>query len=165
MEKSIVYALKVDDWIIANFVRPSDPEPVNFYVAYYGSQRKGGSAHSPQSCIPGGGWRFEELTQIPVPGVGTDGEYLRVNRAIIKKGQIRHLVYYWFQQRDRLLTSEYLVKWYLFWDAVTRNRTDGALIRVITRLVDGEKLAKADQRLTDFIRAAYPRLPDYFPAT
>ena len=28
-----------------------------------------------------------------------------------------------------VMTNDYLVKWYLFQDALTRNRTDGALVR------------------------------------
>jgi hypothetical protein len=43
--------LKVSDYIIADFVGP-DRRPVNFYVAYYASQRKGESTHSPRSCTP-----------------------------------------------------------------------------------------------------------------
>src|SRR5438034_8174067 len=47
----------------------------------------------------------------------------------------RSLVYYWFQQRGRDMTNEYLVKWYLFWDSLTRSRSDGAMVdRKSTRL-------------------------------
>ncbi len=165
VEKSIIYALGVDDWIMANYFRPEDPAHVNFYVAYYSSQRKGGSVHSPQGCIPGGGWRIDEFYETTLSGVGPGGQGLTVNRAVIRKGQTRQLVYYWFQQRDRWLTNEYVVKWYLFWDAVTRNRTDGALIRVITPFGKGEGEAEADQRVTDFIREAYSRLEAHLPAT
>ena len=61
-----------------------------------------------------------------------DGQPLPVNRVIIGLGDDRQLVYYWFAQRGRMLTNEYLVKWYIFWDALTRNRTDGALVRLTT---------------------------------
>ncbi len=165
VEKSIIYAIKVDDWIMTAFTRPQDAAFVNFYVAYYASQRKGASAHSPQSCIPGGGWRIEELSEKSIPGILPGGAHLTVKRAIIGKGQVRQVVYYWFQQRDRMLTNEYLVKWYLLWDAVTRNRTDGALVRVMTRLSDGEETVQADQRLSEFIRAVYSPLRRYLPST
>ena len=154
---------------MANYFRPKDPAHVNFYVAYYSSQRKGGSVHSPQSCLPGGGWRIDEFYERTLSGVGPGNQGLTVNRAVIKKGQARQLVYYWFQQRDRLLTNEYLVKWYLFRDAVTRNRTDGALIRIVTSFGEGEGEgegeAEADQRLTDFVRETYSRLEPHLPAT
>ena len=84
---------------------------------------------------------------------------------IITKGEATQIVYYWFQQRDRLLINEFLVKWYLFWDAVSRNRTDGALVRVMTPIIKGEDEAQADRRLIDLIRSVYPRLGPYFPST
>jgi hypothetical protein len=48
---------------------------------------------------------------------------------VIALGSERQLVYYWFQQRGRIITNEYLAKWFLFWDSLTRNRSDGALVR------------------------------------
>jgi len=88
---------------------------------------------------------------------------LRVNRAVIQQGVSRQLVYYWFQQRGRDLTNEYLVKWYLFADALARNRTDGALVRLITPLAENEDLAAADARLAQFSAVALPRLASYVP--
>jgi len=37
--------------------------------------------------------------------MSTSRSALRVNRAVIAKGNDRQLVYYWFKQRDRLLTT------------------------------------------------------------
>jgi EpsI family protein len=67
-----------------------------------------------------------------------EGQPLRVNRTVIALGESRQLVYYWFQQRGRVLTNEYLVKWYLFWDSLTRNRSDGSLVRLIVSLPEGD---------------------------
>lgn len=68
------------------------------------------------------------------------------------------LVYYWFQGRGRIITNEYLAKWYIFWDSLTRNRTDGALVRVMTGVPDPSQIEAADQRLQEFIVRAAPRL-------
>lgn len=73
------------------------------------------------------------------------------------------MVYYWFQQRGRVITNEYLVKWYLFWDALTRNRSDGTLIRLTTMLEPGEELGVGDRRLTDFARTLVPELHPFVP--
>jgi EpsI family protein len=62
----------------------------------------------------------------------------RVNRVEIQKGDDRQLVSYWFQEQGRVLTNEYLVKLFIVWDALTRNRTDGALGRQTTVLTPGE---------------------------
>ena len=72
-------------------------------------------------------------------------------------------MYYWFQQRDRILTNEYLVKWYIFWDALTRNRTDGALIRLVTYVPESMSLEEADAKLQDFIRDFDPTLAYFLP--
>jgi hypothetical protein len=52
----------------------------------------------------------------------------------------------------------------LAWDALTRRRTDGALVRVVTPVRPGEDLAVADERLQDFLRAAYPEVRAFVPA-
>jgi EpsI family protein len=61
------------------------------------------------------------------------------------------------------LTNEYLVKWYLFWDGITRNRTDGALVRLVTPLGRNEPESAADARLGDFLRAVFPLMDNYVP--
>jgi EpsI family protein len=88
---------------------------------------------------------------------------LQVNRAVIQKGDSRQLVYYWFQQLGRMITNEYLVKWYLFYDALTMNRTDGALVRLVTSIGNGEDIDAADQRLQIFMKDLIPELPAYLP--
>jgi EpsI family protein len=88
---------------------------------------------------------------------------LRVNRAIVELGNQRDLVYYWFQQRGRIIDSEFAVKWYLFWDAVTRHRTDGAMVRLITALPPSGDESEADRRLTGFTSRMAPELPHYTP--
>jgi len=86
-----------------------------------------------------------------------------VKRVVIATGRLRQVVYYWFQQRGRGLTNEYLVKWFLFWDGMTRNRTDGALVRLVTLLDPSEASDAADKRLAGFLRQIYPQLPSYVP--
>jgi len=162
LEPIILDVLKLDDYMISNFT-DSDGQLVNFYVAYYGSQSKGESAHSPRTCIPGGGWVITKISQIALDGIIAGGAPLIVNRIIIQKGDYKQLVYYWFQGRGRNITSEYLVKWYLFWDALTKNRTDGALVRLTTSMPPGESIDAGDQRIEDFARDVVQHLDAYIP--
>jgi len=62
-----------------------------------------------------------------------------------------------------VITNEYAAKWYLFWDALTRNRTDGALVRLVVALPPGRSPAAADQQLTEFAAALAPTLTPYIP--
>lgn len=162
LEQFELDVLKLDDYILADFVGPNR-HPVNFYVAYYATQRKGESVHSPRSCIPGGGWEITELKQTNVDGVEIASQPLRVNRAVIERGDSKQLVYYWFQQRGRIITNEYLVKWYLFWDALTRNRTDGALVRLVAYVGGDQTMAQADAELSAFAASVAAPLASYIP--
>lgn len=161
IEQIYLDELKLDDYLLVNYRRVSEPL-VNLYVAYYGSQRKGESAHSPKTCMPGGGWRISSFEAAVVDRVPR-GVRLPVNRAIIEHGEQKQLVYYWFQQRGRIITNEYLVKWFIFWDALTRNRSDGAMVRLVTPLLSGEDMNHADARLSSFVREVAPLLERYVP--
>ena len=162
LEDIYLEALKLSDYAMTNY-RNDTGELVNFYVAYYASQSKGQSVHSPRSCIPGGGWQIKALAQRNIDGLTVNGAPLEVNRVVLQKGEYKQLVYYWFQQRGRTITNEYLVKWYLFWDALTKNRTDGALVRLATPVLASEDWEAGDARLADFSRALGGKLEKYIP--
>jgi exosortase D (VPLPA-CTERM-specific) len=162
LEAVYLNELMLDDYYLADFTRDAAP-PINYYIAWYNSQRAGRSAHSPRSCLPGGGWQIKSLTRRALPGVRAGREALRVNRVLIQLGTRRQLVYYWFQQRGRVITSEYAVKWYLFWDALTRNRTDGSMVRLVTPLTAGGTAAAADRELTQFATAAASTFNPFIP--
>lgn len=163
VEKVYLDELKLSDYLMSRYTRPSDPIPVEIWIAYYDSQAKGASIHSPQACLPGGGWQIESFTQPVIPDVLADGGGLKVNRAVIAMGDARQLVYYWFDQHGKKETSEYKVKWLIFWDGLTENRTDGALVRLTTYVADPANIAEADKRLQDFMRAVDPKLAYYLP--
>jgi EpsI family protein len=96
-------------------------------------------------------------------GVRAAGQPLRVNRALIQLGNDREVVYYWFQQRGRIIDNEFSVKWYLFWDAMFRHRTDGAMVRLISPVERAGAEAEADARLTELASRVTPVLARYVP--
>jgi EpsI family protein len=162
LESDILDSLKSDDYIVSNY-QNSSGDVVNLYIAYYSSQQAGSAAHSPRACIPGGGWQIKDVRTINIPEITMAGQPLSTNRLLIKRGDYGQLVYYWFQQRERIITNEYLVKWYLFWDALTINRTDGALVRLTTPVSPSEDLEQADERLKAFANQVEPLLDQYIP--
>jgi exosortase D (VPLPA-CTERM-specific) len=162
MEQKFVDTLDLSDYVIVDYENPQGRN-VNFYVAYYESQRKGESIHSPATCLPGGGWIFNEAGTTVIPmGESGDG-FMPVNRAFMQKLDQRQLSYYWFPQRGRILTNAYQLKIFAFWDALTRQRTDGALVRVITPVYEFEELADAEARLQGFVREVVPILTEFLP--
>jgi exosortase D (VPLPA-CTERM-specific) len=177
LEPEVIATLAVDDYIIANYARAGEPW-VNFYTAYYESQSGGQSSHSPRTCIPGGGWNIAQIDEVPLtllatsqtpdPGATTAASTTlpaptTVNRAVIQKGEQRQLVYYWFRQRGRVMTSEVAVKWFILKDGITRDRSDGALVRLVTPVPPNEDIANADRRLVAFLSTIDSRLRDHVP--
>jgi exosortase D (VPLPA-CTERM-specific) len=149
----------LDDYILSDYTR-SDGTMVNLYVAFYASQRKNEQLHSPNDCIPGSGW---QITKFERTSFMDSGAELPLNRAVIEKQSIKQLVYYWFDERGRKIANEYLARWYLHADAVVMNRTDGALVRLVTQIHGDEPEHNADERLQAFMRDAIPSLSEYLP--
>jgi exosortase D (VPLPA-CTERM-specific) len=162
IEQKIVDALELSDYLVINFHNWAG-ETVNFYVAYYESQRKGQSIHSPESCLPGGGWDFGRSGMATVPLHNHDPAVISVNRAFLQKSGYRQLCYFWFPMRGRVLTHLHQLKLYNFWDALTRHRTDGALVRLTTPVGDMESVAVAEQRLQRFVQEIVPVLDGFLP--
>ncbi|MHB1140959.1 MAG: VPLPA-CTERM-specific exosortase XrtD [Sulfuricaulis sp.] len=162
IEQIYLDVLKLDDYLMVDYANQHE-QVVNLYIAYYASQSKGNSIHSPRACLPGGGWQIREFSQKEIVGIGDGSQPLRVNRAGIQLGESRQLTYYWFQMHGRSITNEYLLKWYIFADALTLNKTDGALIRLITPLRPDESFEDADNRLISFIKSLSEYRNDYVP--
>ena len=162
MEQKFIDTLDLSDYVIVNYANP-DGKQVNFYVAYYESQRKGESIHTPETCLPGSGWLFRKAGAVSVPMPGRHPGVMRVNRALMQKGTVKQLVYYWFPQRGRILTNAYELKLYGFWDALTKQRTDGALVRLITPIYEGEEPEQAEKRLQGFMGDIVPVIEEFVP--
>ena len=98
---------------------------------------------------PSGGWEVSRWTQSEI-NLRNSAPF-NVNRATIQKGDDRQLVYYWFEQRGRRMTSDYAAKFYTVWDSIAQGRSDGALVRVTTPILGrgGEAAASYDS-VSDF---------------
>jgi EpsI family protein len=93
MEKRMMESLNLSDYVIIDYHNRSRKQ-VNFYVAYYETQRKGKSIHSPASCFPRSGWEFINTgkKEIMIPGKGAKSIYLR--RVLARNKGQRQLVYF-----------------------------------------------------------------------
>jgi exosortase D (VPLPA-CTERM-specific) len=160
MEPKFIEALEFTDYIMADYT-DSKGAAIDFYVAYYENQQKGESIHSPATCLRGGGWVFKESGKAVVPLGG--GRMLPVSRALIEYGPYQQISYYWFPMRGRMLTNAFEMKWFNFWDALTRQRTDGALVRVIVPVGEGQSVESAEMRLQEFLNDVIPVLDRFLP--
>ena len=156
------HGLGLTDYILSDYAK-RDGRVVNLYVAYYASQRTGSSPHSPSVCIPGNGWQITDLERTAYHNNDLSVS-LPLNRVVIARGSQKELVYYWFEERGMKIANEYWSKLYLLRDAILKNRTDGALVRLTTPLYAGETEGDAEKRLQEFTQTAVPNLAGYLPA-
>jgi len=162
MAQKFIDALDLSEYVIINY-QNRNGKKINFYVAYYESQRKGESIHSPATCLPGSGWSFDQTGTVRIVHVPGNNKTMEVNRAIMQFGPNRQITYYWFPCRGRILYNAYQLKIYNFWDALIQQRTDGALVRLITSVYEDETLKDAEERLQNFVRDVAPVLEEYIP--
>ena len=161
MDQIFLNALFFNDYILANYQNREGRE-INLYVAYYDSQTKGESIQPPSTGLPAR-WTFRESKNAKVILIAHSLPSIEVNRAFMEKQGAKQLVYFWYPMRGRVLTEPYQVKLTNFWDAVTRRRTDGALVRVITPVHKGERMIDAEVRLAGFVREVVPILDQFIP--
>jgi exosortase D (VPLPA-CTERM-specific) len=149
------------DFLNRFYVSQEKPVGVDLFIAYFPSQRSGDTIHSPKNCLPGAGWVFENSRHVPLqlPGM----KPLQVNETILAKGPNKMFAIYWYQAHGRAIASEYWAKFYLVADAMRMNRTDGALVRLITPVLPGETVAAARARTLELAAQFSPQLKNYIP--
>ncbi len=164
LEPAIEQVLAADDYIQATFEAPGEAAPVGFFSAYYHKQTEGSGIHSPEVCLPVGGWEMFDIRQVTIDlQTETGWAPFETNRAIIQKGLSQQLVYYWFEQRGKRLTNDFNVKIVTVMDSLRVGRSDGALVRFTTPVAEGESLAQADARIQRLMALTLPELPRYLP--
>jgi len=134
--------------------------PVWLYVGFYQSQRTGATYHSPKNCLPGAGWQFMESDFITL--TMSDQTKITVNNVLIQKGLDKQVILYWYHDRGRVIASEYWAKGYLVWDAMTKNRSDGSLVRLSIPVKDGTVQEAFDQGVK-FLHDFWPTLLEHMP--
>jgi exosortase D (VPLPA-CTERM-specific) len=163
LEPEVAAVLAADDYIDITYAAPGERLPVNFFTAWYTKQTEGQGLHSPEVCLPVGGWEIYSLDSHVVSMPDTVYGSFEVNRAVIQKALQQQLVYYWFDQRGRQMTNDFAAKMTVVYDSLTRGRTDGALVRFVTPIGVGETEADADARLQRLMAEILPRLPRFVP--
>ena len=163
LEAEVAQVLGADDYMNVTYAAAGEATVVNMFVAWYSRQTEGSGIHSPEVCLPVGGWEVFAIRPTEVSsGVEPYGDFT-LNRAVIERGLDRQLVYYWFEQRGRRMTNDYAAKLSVVYDSLTIGRTDGALVRFVTPIGRSESEAEADARLMRFMAEALPRLPRFVP--
>jgi EpsI family protein len=168
IDQNILDVLKLNDYMMRAYIPQElikDGEnrkgltPVYLYVGYYQSQRTGATYHSPKNCLPGAGWQFMDSEQVPV--MMPNGGAPIINKVLIQKGLEKQIILYWYQDRGRIIASEYSAKGFLVWDSMTKKRTDGSLVRISVPVGKSDEQAFAEG--FEFMRDIFPLLGQYLP--
>jgi EpsI family protein len=157
-DEQIEGILRTTDYTMREYTSP-EGRVANIYVGYYASQRTGATYHSPQNCLPGAGWvltdhQYQQIAR-------SDGRIFTANRYLISNGVYTEILLYWYQGRGRVEASEYRDKMNTVWDSVTRQRSDGALVRVMTN-VGGDEAA-AERAAADLAARVSDELSPFVP--
>ena len=128
------------------------------FYQYQGTRH---TAHAPQSCMLGSGWALfnskDQMINLNPHGA------IKIRTVTWEKEDYKLLGSYFFFQRGRVITSPWMNKFYLMWDAFTKRRTDGALVRVEMIVAPGQTMDDAYKVLEGFIAKLWPILPKYVP--
>lgn len=162
LEPEIELALGADDY--ANILYQNGVgEYVGFFTAFYEQQTEGSGIHSPEVCLPAGGWEIYSLETRELSFPGTGFGQFEVNYAIIQNGRTQQVVYYWFEQRGRRFTNDFRAKLSVVSDSLFHDRTDGALVRFVSPIGADEDASDAAARIEALMAEMLPELPRYIP--
>ena len=164
LSASVQRSLGADDYVSRNYSSPDQATTVEFFSAWYNDQSQGG-VHSPEVCLPGGGWEIAWLERSDLTETMGWTLPFMVNEAIIQKGETRMMVFYWFEQKGRKIAWDMEAKFWLLLDGVRTGRTDGALVRLTTPILKDENDADARQRLMNMMQNVVPVLPRFIPGS
>ncbi len=165
VDERVLSVLAVDDYLSRDYTSPAGD--IGLYVGFYQTQRQGNTIHSPLNCLPGAGWNPVDRSYITVPvaQAGPVPNGIEINRITIEKGLDRALVLYWYQAHGRVVASEYWGKFYAIFDAMRINRTDGAMVRVISPIKGSSPQTEraAEKQAIRFVESIFPLLSRYLP--
>lgn len=81
---------------------------------------------------------------------------------VIRQGDEYQIVLYWYQNRGRIIASEYWDKIYLVLDALFKGRRDGSFVRIMIP-VHGGDLKDAEHQVKTFAETVMVQLEAYLP--
>lgn len=161
LSQSVLDQLWADDYLSVRYTNWTTGHTLNLLISYYATQNVNKTAHAPTSCLSGSGWMI--LDKYLSPAQQDTGRSFPVRGLLVQQGGQRMLANFWFEQRGRHITSEYLNKVYLLWDSLFMRRTDGALIRVELGLGPDQSAEEGQILLNDFVEELKYLLHSYVP--
>jgi EpsI family protein len=162
IEPEILDVLKADDTLDRVYANAAGTKGVYFFMAYFKTQRAGQAPHSPKNCLPGSGWEPVESAYQAIPVAGL-AQPIVTNRYVVRHGDEKSVVLYWYQGHNRVIASEYEAKLWLVADAIRYRRSDTAIVKVVVPVL-GSDVEGAVRTGVSFIQAVYPSVQQQLPS-
>jgi EpsI family protein len=150
-----VHSSSADDDLIRAY-RNAAGDRVQLYVGYHRSQREGNE-------LVGVAGRALNSAAAPVR--------LEVGSRTIELGQVTRTtsgrqkgMLYWYDLNGRVIENMYSAKGYMVWDALTRGRTNGAVVMIAWEAPGQASADSQGGRALGFAKAVLALLPDYIPS-
>jgi EpsI family protein len=160
LEPELVNELHADQLLNRIYVNRPTGALASLFLAWFQSQRGGNSQpHSPRICLPASGWVPEASGEMDIE---TAAGPIRVNRYLVVNRNERAVVLYWYQTPQRAIAGEWASKFWVLADALRRNRTDTALVRIVVWSAAGGDRA-ATETARNFAQGLYPLLREQLP--
>ena len=160
LSDSTVKMLGVDDYVDYRYAS-EDGTIINLYISYFSSVGVTGGYHSPRNCLPGGGWQIANLSTMQL-NKSDSSKPVEVSSMVVQQGVNKQITLYWYQNRGRIIASEYWEKIFLVVDAIFKRRRDGSFIRIMAPIHDGN-IEEIETQLRDFAEKVLGRLEDFIP--
>ncbi len=146
----------VDDELVRAYRRRSTGERVRLYIGYHRSQEDGKELTGEASELLGAAASPVALQVGPKTVV--------LNEVLHRKAGAERGVLFWYDVNGRTISNIHFAKAYTLWDALTRLRTNGAVIMVEWDSPEGVPSDVSRQEAIGFVRALFPLLPEYIPS-
>ena len=140
----------------------SDNHEIGLFIAYFKDQKYGEQIHSPKHCLPGSGWEITDKEPFHVQIQNSSYDQLKINKLIISQKNYNEIMLYWFWTRSGIITSEYDLKFNLAKNALLRNPTDAAFIRISFPFTENNR-AEVLQKASNFISDIFPAVKNVLP--
>ena len=145
----------VDDALVRAY-RNNEGQQIRLYIGYHRWQEEGKE-------LSGEAGHALNAAAVPLMmKVGSD--VVQLGQVVQARAHGARGLLYWYQVNGRAFGSLYLAKKYLVWDALTRRRTNGAVVMVGWESSDDAGSERLRLQATAFAEAVLPLLSSFIPS-
>jgi EpsI family protein len=145
-----------DDELVRTYRDPAG-QRVRLYIGYHRSQREG------KELVGDGASHVLDLAATPVT-VQLDAGPVELRQVQLRQAAGARGLLFWYDFNGRVFSDVYLAKRYMVWDALTRRRTNGALVMVAWENNLAADAETSRMKAVAFARAILPMLPKFIPS-